>query len=224
MPAGQDRAGRGWDMYAKMSKVELNQAMILQKGIAGDHDALASVLETLGPTVRQRLGGVPRQWRSVLSVDDVMQQTYADAFSIIGQLDYVDVQRFAGWLVTRARRNLVSALRALRTTRRGGDRVRIEAHRNNSSQMFLLEAIHATSATPSRVAATAEACGELESAIERLPQTHRIVVRMYDLEGKDVEHVAEHLGRSVGAIYMLRSRAHDRLSELMGSSSRYFST
>lgn len=196
----------------------------MRRSINGDHEALAAILESHGPLVRRRLGSIPLRWQSVLSVDDVMQQTYADAFLAVGHLANCNIDTFAGWLITRARRNLVDAIRMLRAARRGGDRVRLQAYQSGSSEMFLLESIYATSATPSRAAATAEARHELTSAIEKLPNAYRTVVEMYDLEGKDAEHVAEHLGRSVGAIYMLRSRAHSRLSEIMGSSSRFFST
>jgi DNA-directed RNA polymerase specialized sigma24 family protein len=44
---------------------------------------------------------------------------------------------------------------------------------------------------------------------------------MYDLEGRPVQEVAQALGRSPGAVYMLRARAHRRLSEIMGTASRY---
>jgi DNA-directed RNA polymerase specialized sigma24 family protein len=38
-----------------------------------------------------------------------------------------------------------------------------------------------------------------------------------------VEEVAKGLGRSKGAVHMLRARAYDRLKELLGSTSLFFS-
>ena len=48
-------------------------------------------------------------------------------------------------------------------------------------------------------------------------------MRLYDLECQPPQQVAEALGRSVGAVHMLRARAHDRLRELLGSASKFFS-
>jgi DNA-directed RNA polymerase specialized sigma24 family protein len=46
---------------------------------------------------------------------------------------------------------------------------------------------------------------------------------MWDLEGHSVEEVAASLGRSPGAVYMLRARAHRQLAEIMGAPSRFLS-
>lgn len=64
---------------------------------------------------------------------------------------------------------------------------------------------------------------ELERMLSRLPADYERVIRMYDLEGRGIEEVASELGRSSGAIYMLRARAHERLAGLLGSESRFFS-
>ena len=43
---------------------------------------------------------------------------------------------------------------------------------------------------------------------------------MYDLMGKPVAEVAAALGRSEGAVYLLRVRAHRRLADILGAKSR----
>jgi DNA-directed RNA polymerase specialized sigma24 family protein len=63
----------------------------------------------------------------------------------------------------------------------------------------------------------------LQEAIKALPDIYAKVVRMYDLEGRAVAEVASSLGRSEGAVYMLRARAHERLHEIMGRTSEFFS-
>ena len=59
-------------------------------------------------------------------------------------------------------------------------------------------------------------------ALGSLPGDYEKVVRMYDLEGRPIGEVAAELGRSEGAVYMLRARAHDRLREQMGPASKFF--
>jgi RNA polymerase sigma-70 factor, ECF subfamily len=82
----------------------------------------------------------------------------------------------------------------------------------------------ATSLTPSRVVAKEEAGTFLEAALKGLPPDYEKVVRLYDLEGRSIAEVAAALGRSEGATWMVRARAHDRLRESMGGESRFFST
>jgi RNA polymerase sigma factor (sigma-70 family) len=82
--------------------------------------------------------------------------------------------------------------------------------------------MEASISTPSGGAAKAESRLALQDAIEKLPPEYAKVVRLYDLEGLPVDRVAVELKRSVGAVYMLRARAHERLSELMGSPSQFF--
>jgi len=50
------------------------------------------------------------------------------------------------------------------------------------------------------------------------------VVRLYDLEELPAAEIAQRMGRSAGAIHMLKARAHDRLVDILGSSSSFFSS
>ena len=63
----------------------------------------------------------------------------------------------------------------------------------------------------------------IEAALAKLLPSYAKVVRRCGVEGRAVAEVAAELGRSSGAVYMLRARALDRLRELLGSESRYFS-
>ena len=49
-----------------------------------------------------------------------------------------------------------------------------------------------------------------------------MLVRLYDLQCRDITEVCTQLGKSSGAVYMLRARAHDRLRENMGGASQFF--
>lgn len=89
--------------------------------------------------------------------------------------------------------------------------------------MTLLEQLVGTGSTPSRHSARDEAVGILNDVIGKLPPDYGKVVRLYDLEERPAEEVAFSMGRSVGAVHMLRVRAHERLRELLGSESRFFS-
>jgi RNA polymerase sigma factor (sigma-70 family) len=80
-----------------------------------------------------------------------------------------------------------------------------------------------TTTTPSRQAARREAVEILERTLAKLPTDYAKVVRLYDLECRPIAEVARELGRSEGAVYMLRARAHEWLRETMGTESQFFS-
>lgn len=198
---------------------------LLQQAIAGDHAALMDLLEQCAPAIRRRLAGrIPLRLRALLSEDDVLQQTYTDAFLGISSFVKQDGYGFVAWLNTLATRNLIDAIRMLEADKRGGGRKRVEPRCEDDSCQALFELLAATSTTPSRQIAKAEAVGIIRQAIQKLPEIHRQVVVQCDLEGQALRDVAACLGRSPGAISMLRIRAHARLAEIMGAASKYLST
>ena len=197
---------------------------VVERAVGGDRAALTELLERHGPHVLASLAGeIPLRWQSVLAREDVLQQTYTDAFLCIGQLESRNEVAFGAWLVRLARRNLLDALRMLEAEKRGGGRRRVDAADVAESCVMLYEMLGGSSNTASREAAMHEAEEKLKEKIEDLPEIYRQVIRMYDLEGRSVEEVSAALHRSEGAVFMLRARAHRRLAELMGTVSRYLS-
>lgn len=195
---------------------------LLRKAALGDRDALSTLIERHGPAVRQRFkDGIPKRWQSVLSLDDLMQEAYTDAFHDITAFVPRGVAAFKGWLETIAKHNLLNAIQMLEAEKRGGKRRRIGLHPYGDSSVALYERLVGTKTTPSRHAARNEAQGALEGAIVQLPEDYRQVVRLYDLEGRPVAEVSSALKRSPGAVFMLRARAHRALCRLLGSPSRY---
>ncbi len=198
---------------------------LLSQAASGDGRALADLLEEHTATVRRGLAGkIPRRWQSVLSLDDVLQQTYIDAFLNISRFDPEGEASFASWLASLAKYNLVDALRMLETDKRGGSYRRVQPESDDDSFVALYDLLSAVGTTPSQGAARGEARTALEQAIVQLPKVYRQVVQMYDLEGRPAEEVARALNRSPGAVYMVRVRAHRRLCDLMGRPSKYFSS
>lgn len=195
---------------------------LVRKAKRGERDALVQLLGSVAGQVRQSLHGtIADRWQALLTADDVMQQAYTDAFLAIQQFQYDGEGSFARWLATLAKRNRVDAIRALQAAKRGGDRDRLDAR--GDSIASLLDAVTAQSATPSRFAARGEAKAFLHDAIGQLPDVYQHVIRRLDLDGAPVATVAEEIERSIGATYMVRARAHDRLRVILGSASRYLS-
>jgi RNA polymerase sigma-70 factor (ECF subfamily) len=195
---------------------------LLNAPAAGDAEALAVLLRRHGPEVRGRLH-IAAVWRTALDAADVMQVTYLEAFLRIAQLRARTAEGFVAWLTRLAQNNLHDAIKELERQKRPDPGRRVQCGSAEDSGSSLLDALRATTQTPSRQAARNESQQALENAMARLPPTYAQVVRLHDLEGRSVAEVAAALGRSAGAVYMLRARALQRLQELLGSESRFFS-
>ncbi|MFZ2873755.1 MAG: RNA polymerase sigma factor [Phycisphaerales bacterium] len=199
---------------------------LLAKATRGDTAALAAVLEELGPRVHARIESrIGPHLRSSLDADDVMQVTYLEAVLRISRFGSGGVSGFQAWLTRLAENNLIDAIRALEAARRPDPSKRVTAGPRNGheSMMALIDVLSGSLTTPSRHAAKGEAISHMESALRLLPSDYERVIRLYDLDGKSIEEVSKELGRSEGAVFMLRARAHDRLREAMGPAGNFFS-
>lgn len=196
--------------------------VLVQRAVANDAEALTSLLETFGPEVRRQLeGAVPRRWRALLSLDDLMQEAYTSAFLNIGRFEWRGEGSFTAWLCTLARHAMQDAVRMLEADKRGGHLHRVASVAPDESYASLMAMLTGSGTSPGSRAERDEACAAIRGALDALPLTYRQVVEAYDLEGRKAEEVAGTLNRSVGAMFMLRSRAHRRLQEILGSASRY---
>ena len=192
---------------------------LLEQAQRGDERALTQLLEAHTPAICQQLAGrIPARWQAVLSVEDILQQTYTDVFLRIQTFSARSGGSFRAWLRTIANHNLLSALEILGAQKRGGKRGRIAWTAPDDSYVALYDALSGSRTSPSQCLARKEARSALQQAIDTLPDAYRRVVQMYDLEGQPVEQVAQALRRSPGAVYMVRARAHERLQVLLDSS------
>ncbi len=192
-----------------------DQLLALAK--CGDRDALTMLLERHGPAVRQQLD-INSRWRSVIDDDDIMQVTYFEAFQQIGHFRS-DAGAFAGWLGTIARNNLRDAIAWLECQKRAAPGDRLEPPRGQDSVAWLYELAGGTATTPSAHASSKETRRILEREIAELPAVHGQVLQLVYFDGKAVAEVAELLGRTRGAVHLLRLRALDGLRDRFGSRS-----
>ena len=197
---------------------------LLERAVAGDAAALRPLLECYGSQVRQAIRGkIGRRWQALLDEDDVMQVTYLEAFLHIEQLVARDPASFTVWLTRIAENVLRDTIKELERQKRAPPVRATYAPGSDGSYIALLATLGHTSSTPSRHAARDETAGILKAVLRKLPPDYQTAVQKVDLEGQTLAAAAESMGRSVGAVHMLRLRAHQRLRELMGSESRYFS-
>lgn len=198
-------------------------AECIQQARQGDREALRKLLEEFGPQVWSEIqSDIGAQWRASIDADDVMQVTYIEAFLQVDRLAAADGAGFAAWLRRIARNNLRDAIKELGRKKRPNPAQRLTAGGHDSC-VALIHLLGETHGTPSRHVAAREVSAILTEMLERLPGDYGAVVRLYDLEGRDIANVAQTLGRSPGAVHMLRRRAHDRLREMLGAETNFFS-
>ena len=193
-------------------------AALARAAAGGDGDALSTLLARVGPLVERSLHISP-VWQAALEPSDVMQITYLEAFLQIRRYDPERGASFQTWLQRIAENNLRDAIRGLQRQKQPQPADRIQPSTMEDSLVGLYNLLEADSATPSRNLRKEEASQRLQRTVDALPPRYRDVVRMYDLEGLPIEEVARRIGRSPGAIHMLRARAHDRLREMMAMQS-----
>lgn len=184
------------------------------RAIAGDLDELEALVREASPMLRQSLR-VDARWSRSFDVEDVIQVTLLEAFMRIRSLDNATVRGFHAWLRRIADHNLTDAIRALQSGRRPDASRRVTRGPEGESARTLLLRVAGTEATAGGQAAIAEQVQRMQQAIARLPKSYRNVIRLVDLEQRSFADAAAELERSVGAVHMLRSRAHDRLRELL---------
>ncbi len=194
---------------------------LVGRAVAGETDALSSLLESFGPQIEQQLH-IGRPWQAVIEPGDVMQVTYLEAFLQIGRFLPEQAEAFPAWLRRIADNNLRDAVRGLDRQKQPPPSRRIELTHGDESFVGLYDLLATSSSTPSRVMARKDVRRVLEAALEKLPADYSQTVRLYDLECRSIDEVAAALNRSAGAVHMLRARAHERLGELLGTAAAWF--
>lgn len=155
---------------------------------------------------------IPERHQALFSAEDIVQQTFVDIFSDARRFVPEGEHAFVCYVRTIARNNLVEVIRALDTAKRGGKRRRATSD-GQEPGLDLLHALApaATALGPLPTAARREAAQAVRAAVAALPELWRRAVELYDLELRDISEVASILGRSPGAVHLLRNRAFARL-------------
>ncbi len=190
--------------------------------VAGDREALRRLLRRHDGHLRRVLaGGIRPTHRSAFDVDDVLQVTYLEAFLQIGQFSRNRSASFRAWLTKIAENNLRDAVRELGREKRPPRNKQLMLSNVYDSSVALFGVLAGSASTPTKHLAAKDAVSLLEEALRRLPPDYETVVRLNDLEGLPACEVAEAMDRSVGSVYMLKARAHERLAVLLGSRSKF---
>jgi RNA polymerase sigma-70 factor (ECF subfamily) len=205
-------------MSSPDSSPETPEAVLIERAVAGDREALEDLLVSYHGRLRTYLQRrIPPELASVLSEDDVLQETYLSVAQQIGQFRPREPDGFARWLHRVAKHRLVDLVRRQRAVKRGGGRVAVDGgNAGQTSCVLWLELLAVHERTPSRSAAEYEVAMAVQRALKTLKPEHGEVLRLRYIEGRGVADIAEIMQRSEGAVHMLCQRALRRLEEALG--------
>lgn len=199
---------------------------LTEKAVRGDKNALRALIRGCAGALTARIGpGIPAKFRAVLDVEDVLQVTFLQVIQNIGRFEYRGEGSFLAWVSTVAENNLRDAIRGLnRKKRQPMDGVVLGAGAATDTCVTLLANLSSDGKSPTRIVREEEARRFLASALADLPSDYACAVQLYDLEERSIQEVADKMGRSCGAVHMLRSRAYDQLREILIDEGRFYTT
>lgn len=179
-------------------------------------DTVRHLLAGCVPPLRRTLdNAIPQEFQAVISIDDVLQETFVRVYLKWGTFHSQGEGSFLAWVRRIAKNTLNEAVRMLRAQKRGGNVTLFSFNDSTGSTNTLLDYLKVSTTSPSRLLSMKELRAFVGKAIDTLPEIHGTVVRMYDMECIPAEEVAAAVGRRVGAMYMIRARAHSRLAEML---------
>ncbi len=152
------------------------------------------------------------RFRAKFDPSDIVQQTLIEAVRAFPGFRGRTGAEFAAWLRRLLTHALAHEIRRYRGTlkRDLAREVPLDRQLTQASQR-LGDMLPAPGSTPSRQAARHEREAWLAELLLRLPEDHREVIMLRNLEGLSHEETARRMGRTPGAVRMLWVRALARL-------------
>ena len=193
------------------------ESTLITAAQAGDRAAMGELLMMHAPALSRRMAPrVPRSLQRVASVDDILQQTFADAYRDVGRFEAREAGSFFAWLQTIAENRLRNAIKAAGRQKRGGERQQFDPPPGAlTSVRDLLGQVAGMGETASVGAVRGEALSALNVAVAELPDDYREVIQLRYFSGKSIDEAADAMGRTPSAIRALTDRAKKRLREVI---------
>lgn len=186
---------------------------LLSTAIGGDRDALGELLKQLDPELRQHVRAkLPARFRAQLDEQDVLQVTYLEAFLDIRSFQSGETAKFAAWLRRVADNNLNDAVRHLEAAKNPQPEKNL-THQVATDESYwrVINELTSGGSTASSTATKKEAKDRLEEFLTALPEDYETVLRLAVFAEKPIREVAIIMGRSEGAVSMLKARAWEHL-------------
>lgn len=199
---------------------------LVQDAIHGDRGSLEQLLlmhcDSLSDHIRPKLAG---PIESLVSVEDILQETFYRAFQQIASFEPKSSQSFLAWLKVIAESRIVDAIKNLKRKKRGGDfqRVANQPAAAQESVIELIQMISADGSSPSQIVAGDEAVLAMQVAVAALPEDQRQAIVLRYFQQMSLDETAAAMEKTSDAVRGLLHRAKKALRTHMHSSSIWFS-
>lgn len=167
---------------------------------------------------------IPKKFRSVLQVEDVLQEVWASAFQSIAGFRPDGLGSFDRWLTAIAGRRLADMLRAVSTLKRGGQDCTLRDYgTQHRSFAGLFSQLVSPGKTPSREVSSREAVQAVRIALGGLSEPRRRAIYLRHIEGRPCHEIAREMQKSDAAVNGLLYQGLRELRERLGHARRFFS-
>lgn len=198
------------------------QLRLIAQAADGDRFALQQLLLVHSAWLsRHVVDKLPMVLRGTVDVEDILQQTYLQAYRDIRTLRNRTVKSFAAWLRTVAENRIRDALRSIDREKRQARRRNIGAVRDGttSSMADLVDMLSDRADTPARCAVRHEAVQAVQVGVAGLSREQREAIRLHCLEGWTLDETAATMNCTSGAVRGLLQRAKQELHDVLHRSS-----
>ena len=199
---------------------------LVERAIAGDRAAVERLLlDNYTPLAGRIAKRLPGSMSGVVSVEDIVQQTYAQAFRTIASFQPREGATVLTWLTAIAENRLRDAIRAQRRKKRGGDFRQVQAALGDDSRSGadMLDALAGRTQTASQSVARRELVHAVRAAVAGLPEEYREAIQLRYFDGYSLDETAVLMGRTAGAVRGLVDRAKKQIRDSLGRASRLLS-
>ena len=141
--------------------------------------------------------------RRFVEPQDVLQDTFFEAFQRSHEFQLQGADSVFRWLVTIARHRILAIVRMQRSSKRSG---RTPEKDEFASIVGVLEELAIYRRTPSQSAMSHELVSAIQQAINSLEPQYCQAVQLRYIDGLTVQEAADRMGRTNGSILMLCNR------------------
>jgi RNA polymerase sigma-70 factor (ECF subfamily) len=190
--------------------------LLLDQARAGSEAARGELLELYRNYLRLVARSlISEALRVKLEPSDLVQETFLKAHREFTQFAGQSEPELVAWLRKILVRSLSNQVKHHRRQARDHQRQQSLEQLLDRSSITIQQALAASIASPSEQASQREQAVLLANALDRLPDDYREAFIRRTLEHVPFETIAADMGRSVGAVRMLWTRAVKRLTQMM---------
>ena len=174
---------------------------LVERAKSGDRRAFESIVERFHDRLQSAVRGqLSVHRRAAVEVDDVVQETFVQAFGAIDRFTWRGEDSLYPWLYGIARKVTLKFSEK-------ADKIR---------NLEIPERVAADDVAPSRAARRDERFDRLEHCLEKLKPGYREALRFARLEGLTIKEIAQRTNRTENSVKHLIARAIRQLRESFG--------